>query len=70
MRIIILMYNKQSCPTCGTYLTSVSLCEVCYEQISWICTNCDRRYDVTHLHNVILEPVPKIIGIWHENDCS
>ena len=39
MRIIILMYNKQSCPTCGTYLTSVSLCEVCYEQISWICTS-------------------------------
>jgi hypothetical protein len=48
------MYNKESCRACGTYLTSVSLCEVCEEQISWICTNCDRRYDVTHTHNVIL----------------
>ena len=30
--IITLMYNKESCKVCGTYLTSVSLCEVCEEQ--------------------------------------
>jgi predicted amidophosphoribosyltransferase len=52
--IIILMYNKGSCRECGTYLTSISLCEVCGEQISWICSNCDKTYDVTHAHNVIL----------------
>jgi hypothetical protein len=52
--IIILMYNRESCRACGTYLTSVSFCEVCGEQVSWICSNCDRIYDVTHAHNVIL----------------
>ncbi len=48
------MYNKESCRACGTYLTSVSLCEVCGEQISWVCRNCDKMYDVTHMHKVIL----------------
>ena len=38
--IITLMYNKESCKACGTYLTSVSLCEVCEEQISWVCSKC------------------------------
>jgi hypothetical protein len=52
--VIISMYNKESCRACGTYLTSVSLCEVCGEQISWLCSNCDKMCDVTHAHNVIL----------------
>ena len=45
------MYNKESCKACGTYLTPVSLCNVCKEQISWVCNRCDRMYDVTHTHN-------------------
>jgi len=53
-RIITLMYNKYSCKVCGTYLTSVSLCEVCEEQISWMCSKCDKMYDVTHAHNVLV----------------
>jgi hypothetical protein len=32
--IITLMYNKETCKVCGSYLTSVLLCEVCEEQIS------------------------------------
>jgi hypothetical protein len=48
------MYNKESCKACGTYLTSVSLCEVCEEQISWVCSKCDKMYDVTHAHNNVL----------------
>ena len=38
--IVTSMYNKESCKACGTYLTSVSLCEVCEEQISWVCSKC------------------------------
>jgi hypothetical protein len=52
--IITLMYNKESCKACGTYLTSVSLCNVCKEQISWVCSKCERMYDVTHTHNLVI----------------
>jgi hypothetical protein len=52
--IITLMYNKESCKVCGTYLTSVSLCEVCKEQILWVCNKCDKMYDVTRAHNVLV----------------
>ena len=52
--IITLMYNKDSCKVCGTYMTFVSLCEVCEEQISWMCSKCDKMYDVTHAHNVLV----------------
>ena len=52
--IITLMYNKESCKACGTYLTSVSLCNVCKEQISWVCSKCAKMYDVTHAHNVLV----------------
>ena len=48
------MYNKESCKACGTYLTSVSLCNVCKEQISWVCSKCERMYDVTHTHNLLI----------------
>ena len=52
--IITLMYNKESCRACGTYLSSDSSCEICKEQISWVCSKCDRMYDVTHVHSIML----------------
>ena len=36
---------------CGTYLKPVSFCEVCSKQISWICGNCERMDNVTHIHH-------------------
>ena len=53
--IIKLMYNKESCKECGTYLSYVSVCNICKEQVSWVCNNCDRTYDVTHTHNVLIQ---------------
>jgi len=49
------MYNKESCKECGTYLSYVSVCNICKEQVSWVCNNCDRTYDVTHTHNVLIQ---------------
>jgi hypothetical protein len=37
--------------SCGTYLKPVSFCEICSKQISWICGNCERMYNVMHIHH-------------------
>ncbi len=43
---------NQSCRACGTDLSPKMCCKVCNETISWVCKNCDRMDDVTHLHNL------------------
>jgi len=44
------MYNKQSCRECGAHLNAHLLCIVCKEHTSWICSQCNRIEDCTHVH--------------------
>jgi hypothetical protein len=48
---IRIMFNKESCKACGTYLTPISVCSVCKEYVSWLCGKCERMEDVTHSHD-------------------
>jgi len=47
------------CRSCGTYLTPVSTCTVCKEDISWVCQRCDLIEDVTHAHPIPVMAVQK-----------
>ena len=49
--VIAIMFNKESCRACGTYLTPISICNFCKEYISWLCGKCERMDDVNHLHD-------------------
>jgi predicted amidophosphoribosyltransferase len=48
------MSYKSSCRACGAAVTSLVMCNVCKEHISWICTRCYRKEDVTHMHRPII----------------
>ena len=45
------MHNKQSCRECGAFLTPHAFCTVCKEHTSWVCGQCGRIDDCTHVHN-------------------
>src|SRR6476659_1059086 len=45
------MYYNRSCRGCGTHLTPTSLCNMCLEHVSWICSKCLKIDDVTHKHS-------------------
>ena len=40
----------KQCRACGAFLTPISTCSVCKENIGWICTKCEFMQDVTHTH--------------------
>jgi tRNA(Ile2) C34 agmatinyltransferase TiaS len=45
------MLQKKSCRTCGTKMTTVTVCGVCKEDISWRCSRCTRMEAIIHVHN-------------------
>lgn len=45
------VFNKDSCRACGSYLVPSSVCNICREYVSWICTKCNKMEDVTHSHS-------------------
>jgi len=44
------VFNKNSCRACGNHLFPTSVCNICTEYLSWICTKCNKMEDVTHSH--------------------
>ncbi|WP_415283203.1 hypothetical protein [Candidatus Nitrososphaera sp. FF02] len=53
------MYNKQSCRECGTWLTPHTFCTSCREHVGWVCGQCGRIDDYTHVHARDCPPVLK-----------
>jgi hypothetical protein len=49
--LIGIMNVKKSCRACGTTMTTVKVCDVCKEGISWLCSRCTKMETATHIHN-------------------
>jgi predicted amidophosphoribosyltransferase len=45
-----MVFNKESCRSCGKILVPISMCSYCKEHVSWICNKCQRVEDVSHKH--------------------
>ncbi len=43
-------YNKTSCRACGSAFLAARVCENCGEPVKWICGECGRVDDSTHVH--------------------
>ena len=50
------MFNKVSCRACGSYFIPTSVCNICREYVTWMCTRCGNIDDVTHSHTYSLVP--------------
>ncbi|MDW0138748.1 MAG: hypothetical protein QOK86_03300 [Nitrososphaeraceae archaeon] len=46
-----MVFNKESCRSCGKSLVPISMCNYCKEHVSWICNKCQRVEDVSHKHD-------------------
>jgi hypothetical protein len=57
------MYYNRSCRACGTHLEPTSICSICEEYVSWICSKCFKIDDVTHRHNYYTIPYMVEVGI-------
>lgn len=42
------MFNKNSCRACGNYLVPTSVCNICGEQVAWICGECGKIDEAIH----------------------
>ena len=60
------VFNKDSCRACGNYLIASSVCNICREYVSWVCSKCNKMEDVTHSHAYCrISYAPEKIG--HKN---
>lgn len=58
------MSNKNSCRACGNYLVPTSVCNICGEQVAWICGQCGKIDEAIHSRdNQLISYKPEKIAL-------